>query len=76
MDGKISEHTVELVAQAIHEAEHQVCSWETEPSIRREHFRQCARNAITLLDEDIGVLLVALKEAIAERRVGTTGALV
>jgi hypothetical protein len=59
---------VELVAQAIHEAQPQACSWDAEPAIRREHFRECARNAIKLLDEDIGVLLLALKEATAERR--------
>lgn len=59
---------VELVAQAIHEAQPQACSWDAEPAIRRKHFRECARNAIKLLDEDIGVLLLALKEATAERR--------
>jgi hypothetical protein len=59
---------VELVAQAIHEAQSQACSWDAETAIRREHFRGCARNAIKLLDEDIGVLLLALKEATAERR--------
>jgi hypothetical protein len=62
------EHRVELVAQAIHEAQPQACSWDAEPATRREHFRECARNAIKLLDEDIGVLLLALKEATAERR--------
>ncbi|WP_262267787.1 MULTISPECIES: hypothetical protein [Microvirga] len=72
----MTDHRVELVAQAIYESQPQACSWDTEPTICREHFRQCARNAITLLDEDIGVLLVALREATAERRVGTTGALV
>lgn len=72
MDQEMTEHRIELVAQAIYEAQQQECSWDTEPTIRREHFRQCARNAITLLDDDIGVLLVALKESTAERRVGTT----
>jgi hypothetical protein len=62
------ERRVELVAQAIHEAQPQACSWDAEPAIRREHFRECARNAIKLLDDDIGVLLLALKEAAAERR--------
>jgi hypothetical protein len=62
------EHRVELVAQAIHEAQPQACSWDAEPATRREHFRECARNAIKLLDEDIGVLLRALREATAERR--------
>ena len=76
MDKEMTEHKVELVAQAIYEAQQQECSWDTEPTIWREHLRQCARNAITLLDEDIGVLLVALREATAERLVNTTGALV
>jgi hypothetical protein len=62
------EQRVELMAQAIHEAQPQACSWDAEPAIRREHFRECARNAIKLLDEDIGVLLLALREATAERR--------
>jgi hypothetical protein len=62
------EQRVELVAQAIHEAQPQACSWDAEPAIRREHLQKCARNAIKLLGEDIGVLLLALKEATAERR--------
>ena len=62
------EHKIELVAQAIHEAQQQACSWDVETVLRREHFRECARNAIKLLDEDIGVLLLALREATAERR--------
>lgn len=76
MNGEATEHTVELVAQAIHGAQPQGCSWDTEPTICKEYFRRCARNAITLLGEDIGVLLVALREATAERRVCTTGALI
>jgi hypothetical protein len=59
------EDRIELVAQAIHEAQQPACSWGAEPAIRREHFRQCARNAIKLLDKDIGVLLLALREATA-----------
>ena len=42
---------VELVAQAIHEAQPQACSWDAEPAIRREHFRECARNAVKLIPE-------------------------
>ena len=76
MDWEITEHRVELVAQAIHGAQQQACSWDTEPTISREYFRQCARNAITLLDEDIGVLLLALREAMAEGQVGTSRAVV
>jgi hypothetical protein len=62
------ERTVEMVARAIQEAQPQACLWDVETAPRREHFRQCARNAIRLLDEDIGVLLLALREATAERR--------
>ena len=76
MDREITEHRVELVAQAIHGAQQQACSWDTEPTISREYFRQCARNAITLLDEDIGVLLLALREATAKGRFGSLGAAV
>jgi hypothetical protein len=68
MDQDEMDQRIELVAQAIHDAQPQACSWDAEPVIRREHFRECARNAIKLLDEDIGVLLLALKEATAERR--------
>ncbi|KLK94730.1 hypothetical protein AA309_01845 [Microvirga vignae] len=59
---------VELVAQAIYEAEHGVCLWEGEPARHKERFREYARNAIELLDEDIGVLLLALQEANAGAR--------
>jgi hypothetical protein len=68
MDRKTMEHRIELVAQAIHDAQPQACPWDAETAIRREHFRECARNAIKLLDENIDVLLLALKEATAERR--------
>jgi hypothetical protein len=61
------EHTIERVAQAIHEAEHAGCGWDDEPASRKERFREYARNAINLLDEDIDVLLLALKEASEER---------
>jgi hypothetical protein len=61
-------HKVELVARAIHKAEHQELPWDREPSARKERFREYARNAINLLDEDIGVLLLALQEAIGEQR--------
>jgi hypothetical protein len=70
MDSKM-DYTIELVAQAIHEAEQAACRWDDEPTIRKERFREYARNAINLLDEDIGVLLLALKEAAAEVRLGT-----
>jgi hypothetical protein len=60
------DYTIELVAQAIHEAEQTRSRWDDEPASRKERFREYARNAITLLDEDIGVLVLALKEAKAE----------
>ncbi len=63
-------YTIELVAQAIHDAEQAACRWDDETAIRKERFRGYARNAIKLLDDDIGVLLLALQEATAEARSG------
>jgi hypothetical protein len=63
-------HRIELVAQAIHGAAQTGGLWANEPTIRKERFREYARNAVTLLDDDIGVLLLALKEAAAEERIG------
>jgi hypothetical protein len=37
--------------------------WDNEPAIRKERFREYARNAIDLLDEDINILLLALRGA-------------
>jgi hypothetical protein len=64
------DYTVELVAQAIHEAKWAVYRWDDEPAIRKDQFREYARNAISLLGEDIGVLLLALQESTAEARLG------
>ncbi|MBM6584479.1 hypothetical protein ILT44_30270 [Microvirga sp. BT689] len=61
-------HKLELVARAIHKAEHQDISWDSEPAARKERFREYARNAINLLGEDLGVLLLALEEATAGNR--------
>ena len=61
--------SVELVAQTIYDATHPGSLWANEPAIRKEHFREYARNAVHLLDDDIGVLLLALKEAGAEERI-------
>jgi hypothetical protein len=63
-------YTIELVAQAIHDAEQTASRWDDEPAIRKERFREYARNAIDLLGEDIGVLLLALKDAAAKARLG------
>ncbi len=67
-------YTIELVAQAIHEAEQAACRWDDEPLIRKERFREYARNAINLLGGDIGVLLLALQESTAEARLGSSRA--
>ncbi len=63
------QHKVELVARAIHQAEHQELSWDSEPSDRKDRFREYARNAIRLLNEDIGVLLLALEEATPRKQI-------
>jgi hypothetical protein len=63
-------YTIELVAQAIHDAEQVACRWDDETAIRKERFREYARNAIKLLDDDIGVLLLSLQVATAEARSG------
>jgi hypothetical protein len=62
------DYKIELVAQAIHEAEQAACLWDNEPASRKERFREYARNAIDLLDEDINILLLALKGGAAEER--------
>jgi hypothetical protein len=62
------DYNIELVAQAIQEAEQAACPWDNEPASRKERFREYARNAVNLLDDDIDVLLLALKEAAAEER--------
>ena len=64
------DYKIELVAQAIHEADQAACLWDNEPAIRKERFREYARNAIDLLDEDINILLLALKGSAAEERLG------
>jgi hypothetical protein len=62
-----TDHTVELVARAIYEAEQHACSWDNGSAMSRERSREYARNAIRLLNNDIGVLLSALNEAAAEQ---------
>ena len=62
------DYEVELVAQAIHEAEQHTCVWDDEPASRKQRFREYARNAINLLNEDIRVLLLALEETKVEKR--------
>lgn len=63
-----TDHTVELVARAIYEAEQHARSWDNGSVRSRERSREYARNAIRLLNDDIGVLLFALNEAAAKQR--------
>jgi hypothetical protein len=71
MNKEATNHKIELVAQAIHDAEQQACQWNDEPTGCKERFREYARNAIKLLNDDIGVLLNALaEEAAARHRAG------
>ena len=62
------DYKVELVARAFHEAERDAVLWDTLPAVRKNQLREFARNAINLLNEDIGVLLLALENASAEER--------
>ena len=70
MTGDDVKQRVDLVAQAIHDAQPGPHTWDAEPASDKERFREYARNAIKLLDDDIGVLLLALREAMAEQHVG------
>ena len=63
------DYKVELVAQAFHEADQDGCRWDNAPAAIKEQFREFARNAIRLLNQDIGVLLLALEQSSAEERV-------
>lgn len=67
------DYKVELVAQALYEAGQPLYGWDNEPTPRKERFREYARNAITLLDDDIGVLLLALEECKAEDHEDVSG---
>jgi hypothetical protein len=60
------DYQVELVARAFYDAEHEDCLWDAEAESVKNDFREYARNAIHLLNEDIGVLLMALERATAE----------
>ena len=64
------DYRVELVARAFYDAEHDGFSWDCEPDILKRQFREYARNAIALLDEDIGVLLLALEQSATGARLG------
>jgi len=62
------DYQVELVARAFYDAEFEDCLWDGETENVRQEYREYARNAINLLDDDIGVLLMALDKAMAEER--------
>jgi hypothetical protein len=70
-----TDHTVELVARAIYEAEQHTRSWDNGSARNKERSREYARNAIRLLNDDIGVLLFALNEAAAEQSSRDPGAM-
>jgi len=70
MIGAKMDYKVELVARAFYEADQEACMWDNEPAVCKEQFREFARNAINLLDDDIGALLLALENASIEERVG------
>jgi hypothetical protein len=65
MAGKM-DYKVELVARALYEAEPEEPFWDNLSALRKERFRQFARNAISLLHDDIGILLLALEQSSAE----------
>ena len=69
MIGAKMDFKIELVAQAFHEAEEETRRWDDLPAVRKEEFREFARNAINLLNEDIGVLLLALEQSTADEGV-------
>jgi hypothetical protein len=70
--GEKMDYLVEMVAQTFYEVEQDAHLWDNEPAIIKKQFREFARNAISLLNEDIGVLLLALENASAEERGGST----
>jgi hypothetical protein len=69
-----TDQKVELVARAIYEAEQHARSWDNGSASNKERSREYARNAIRLLNDDIGVLLFALNEAAAEHSSRSPGA--
>jgi predicted DNA-binding protein (UPF0278 family) len=62
------DYQVELVARAFYDAEYEDFLWDGEAEIIKQEYREYARNAISLLNDDIGVLLLALERATAEER--------
>ncbi len=66
------DYKVELVARAFHKSEPEAGLWDNLPAFRKEQLREFARNAIDLLNEDIGVVLLALEQSAADERVKGT----
>ena len=66
--GEKMDYKAELVARAFYEADQEACLWDNEPAAIKEQFREFARNAIRMLNQDIGVLLLALEQSSAEER--------
>ncbi len=64
------DHTTELVAEAIHKADHQELPWHGQPVAHKERYREYARIAINVFGEDIGVVVLALEDATAGTRMG------
>jgi hypothetical protein len=62
------DYQIELVARAFYDAEHEGLSWDCESEAIKKEFRGYARNAINLLQDDIGVLVMALQRAADEER--------
>ncbi len=60
------DYQIELVARAFYDVEYEDGVWEFEADYIKQEFRDYASNAIDLLHEDIGVLLMALEGAAAE----------
>ncbi len=71
MIGAKIDYNVEPVTRAFHEATSEACPRDNEPAVCKEQLREFARNAIKLLNEDIGVLLLALEYSSAEERMRT-----
>ena len=69
MIGAKMDYKIELVARTFYETDPEGCLWDNEPAVCKEQFREFARNVINLVNEDIGVLLLASENASAEERV-------
>jgi hypothetical protein len=61
--GQKMNYQIELVARAFYDADDEGLGWDAEPEILKEEFRGYARNAIDLLQTEIGVLPLALDKS-------------